>query len=109
MTDLTLEALRAELREQLTQLAQVGLTPIRDRLERIENEQAFTRRAVVATQQDSRALKGTFNDFARVQPTSGEIEALHDEVNRVESQNAELQIRLDGLERRVQELQDGRR
>jgi len=107
VSDLTLEALRAELRGQLTPIRD-RLERIENRLERIENEQAFTRRAVVAPQQDTRSLKAAFNDFARVQPTSGEIEALHEEVNRVEAQNAELQIRLDGLEHKVRELESGR-
>lgn len=89
MTDLTLEALRSEL------------SPVREEL-------AFVRRAVVALQQDTRALRAAFNDFALTNPTAGEIQALHDDVNRVQAENAELQLRLVAAEREIRELRGPR-
>lgn len=87
MAELTLEALRSEL------------APMREEL-------AFVRRAVVALQQDTRALRAAFNDFALTNPTAGEIQALHDDVNRVQAENADLQLRLATAERLIRELRE---
>lgn len=99
MTELTLEALRSELGS--------ALAPIREGLAFIRNELAFIRRSITALQQDTRALRAAFNDFAATNPTAGEIQALHDDVNRVQAENAELQLRLDVAERHIRELKEG--
>lgn len=103
MTELTLEGLRNEL------------APMRDSLAHLSEGQAFTRnelafirRSITALQQDTRALKAAFNDFALTNPTTGEIQALHDDVNRVQAENAELQLRLDVAERQIRELRGAR-
>jgi len=62
-------------------------------------------RTVTVIQQEVRALKAAFNDFALTNPTSGEIEALHADVNRVQAENAELAAKVATLERLVRELQ----
>ena len=54
-------------------------------------------------QQETRALRAAFNDFARTNVTAGEIEALHADVNRVQAENAELAARLATVERLLQE------
>ena len=46
-------------------------------------------RAVTVVQQDVRALRAALNDFASTNTTAGEIEALHQDVNRVQAENAE--------------------
>jgi ubiquinone biosynthesis protein UbiJ len=56
-------------------------------------------RALTVVQQELRALKAAFNDFARTNVTTGEIEALHEDVNRVMAQQTELETRLATLER----------
>ena len=43
-------------------------------------------RAVTVLQQESRSLKAAFNDFALTNTTTGEIQALHDDVNRVQAE-----------------------
>jgi hypothetical protein len=63
-------------------------------------------RAVTVIQQDVRALRAAFNDFALTNTTSGEIEALHQDVNRVQAENAELAVKVATLERLVRELQE---
>jgi prefoldin subunit 5 len=83
MTDLTLEALRAELAPMRAQLD--GLPVIA--------------RSLTVLQQDMRSLKAAFNDFARTNVTVGEIEALHADVNRVQAENTELATRLATIER----------
>jgi uncharacterized protein (DUF3084 family) len=61
-------------------------------------------RNLTVTQQEVRALKAAFNDFALTNPTTGEIEALHTDVNRVQAENTELGTRVTTLERLVREL-----
>jgi ubiquinone biosynthesis protein UbiJ len=73
------------------------LAPIRAQLDGLP----LLNRAIVVLQQESRALKAAFNDFARTNVTAGEIEALHSDVNRVQAENAELATRLATLERLV--------
>jgi ubiquinone biosynthesis protein UbiJ len=96
MAELTLETLRQEL------------APMRDQLVRNTAQLdglALINRAIVTMQQDVRALRAAFNDFARTNVTAGEIEALHADVNRVQAENAELAVRLATLERLMQEGQ----
>jgi predicted RNase H-like nuclease (RuvC/YqgF family) len=63
-------------------------------------------RNLTVTQQEVRALKAAFNDFALTNPTAGEIEALHTDVNRVQAENTELATRVTTLERLVRELSE---
>jgi prefoldin subunit 5 len=110
MTDLTLETLRAELaplRAQLedmrAQLAGLDakVAPMRAQLDGLP----LISRSLTVLQQETRALRAAFNDFARTNVTAGEIEALHADVNRVQTENAELQTRLATVERLLEELQ----
>lgn len=81
------------------------LDMLRNELTPVREELAFIRRSIVAVQQDTRALRAAFNDFALTNPTAGEIQALHDDVNRVQAENADLQIRLAVVERQLQQRQ----
>ena len=45
---------------------------------------------VTVIRQEVRSLKAAFKDFALTSPTTGEIEALHADVNRVQAENAGL-------------------
>jgi len=96
MTDLTLENLRIELAQNLRS----ELAPIRAQLDGLP----VINRALTALQQDMRALRAAFNDFARTNVTAGEVEALHADVNRVQTENAELQARLATVERLLEHL-----
>ena len=130
MTDLTLETLRAELAPVRAQLAE--LAPLRTQLGDLRAQLGDLRAEVAdldakvapmraqldglplisgsltVLQQETRALRAAFNDFARTNVTAGEIEALHADVNRVQAENAELQTRLATVERRLEELQSQR-
>jgi hypothetical protein len=90
MAELTLEALRGEL------------GPIRAELAAIKTVLAPMR----AHQQELRQLKAAVNDFAATNVTTGEITALHEDVNRALAANAELEARIVTLERLVRELQE---
>ncbi len=120
MTDLTLETLRAELeplRDRLDDLdAKLGgldarlvdldakVAPMRAQLDGLP----LINRSLTVLQQDTRALRAAFNDFARTNVTAGEIEALHADVNRVQAENAELQTRLATIERLLEDVQKRR-
>ena len=97
MTDLTLENLRIELAQNLRS----ELAPIRAQLDGLP----VINRALTVLQQDMRALRAAFNDFARTNVTAGEVEALHADVNRVQTENAQLQARLATVERLLEQLQ----
>jgi hypothetical protein len=92
MTDLTVEALRAEL------------APIQAQREALP----LINRAITVILLDVRALRAAFNDFARTNVMAGEIEALHAELNRVQAGNAEMAVKVATLERLVRELREGR-
>jgi hypothetical protein len=96
---LTRDDLRAELAPLRAQLD--GLPLIRAQLDGLP----LIQRAVTVIQQDVRGLRAAFNDFALTNPTAGEIEALHADVNRVQAENAELATKVATLERLVRELQ----
>jgi len=78
------------------------LAPVRAQLDGLP----VINRAVTVVQQDVRALRAAFNDFAFTNTTSGEIEAPHQDVNRVQAENAELAVKVATPERLVRELQE---
>jgi uncharacterized protein involved in exopolysaccharide biosynthesis len=99
MTELTLETFRAELAQAL----RAELTPIRAELGELRAQLSdleakvapmraqleglpLISRALTVLQQETRALKAAFNDFARTNVTAGEIEALHADVNQARRQ-----------------------
>jgi len=101
MTEVTLEVLREELKP-----IREELKPIHDEFKRIA---AFVdgiplmHRTVTTILQEQRMLRSTINDLARVQVTAGEIQALHDDVNRVMTQVAELEVQIATLQRTKQD------
>jgi hypothetical protein len=78
------------------------LAPMRAQLD----SRPMINRTVTVVQQEVRAVRAAFNDFALTNPTVGEIEALHQDVNRVQAENAELAVKVSTLERLVRELQE---
>ena len=105
VTELTLEMLREVLREELT--------PIRDELKTMRADikalQAhvdgipFIHRKVDTILQEQRMLRSALNDLARIQVTAGEIEALHHDVNQVQTKIGELEVQIATLERTKQD------
>jgi len=106
--EMTDEALRVILRAELA--------PIKDQLTEVKQELEAIRplvdgiplmnRKLTAVEQQGRMLKAAFNDFALTNPTSGEIQALHEDVNRVQAEYTELATRLITVERLIRELQE---
>ena len=62
---------------------------------------SFITKSLTALQQDMRMLRAAYNDSARTEVTVGEVEALHDDVNRVQADHAELETRITTLERLI--------
>jgi ubiquinone biosynthesis protein UbiJ len=86
--------------EQLRSILRSELGPIMARVDGIP----VISGSITGMQQDVRALKAAFNDFARTNVTVGEIKALHEDVNRVQAENAQLAARLSTLERLIEGL-----
>jgi cell division protein FtsB len=106
MTELTIEALRSELsplHEQMTQMRE-QMAQISARVDGLPLIGA----AIESLRNDVRTLRAAINDMARVNITAGEVEALHADVDKAQSDNLELARRVAVLERRIEELQDGR-
>ena len=59
--------------------------------------------AIDGLRQDTRMARTAINDFARTNVTTGEIEALHQDVNRVQSELMDFRARLMIVEQTIQE------
>jgi prefoldin subunit 5 len=86
---LTLDELRAEL------------APIKARVDGLP----FITRQLELVRQELRQLKAAFNDFALTNVTAGEIAALHQDVNAIQTKHLELETKLATLERLITEMQ----
>jgi hypothetical protein len=104
MNDLTLETLRAELtplRNELTALRgelTALLTPLRSDLTFVRNHTVLLVTTIGVLRRDTRLLKAAMNDFATENVTSGEITALHDDLDRTMTKQRELEARIATLE-----------
>jgi len=83
----------------------VMLRRLEAKVDRLSDDSAAHTRMLDILQQDTRLIRAAVNDIARVDVTSGEVEALHQDVNRVQAENAELAAKVSTLERIVRELQ----
>ena len=102
--------------DELRAILRSELAPIAVRLSAIEAQLAAMRahidglplvgRKMAVIEQEIRMLRAAFNDFARTNVTSGEIQALHDDVNRVSADNVDLATRLATVERLLREMQE---
>jgi len=88
---LTLEDLKSEL------------APVRAVLEGIP----LIHRALAVLQRDSRMIRAAVNDMARTNLTSGEVAALHEDVDRVQAELGELLVRVAAVEGRPPQCHSG--
>jgi hypothetical protein len=51
-------------------------------------------------QQDTRMIRAAVNDIAKTEVTSGEVEALHHDLNRLQQDFADLAARVEVIEKR---------
>jgi hypothetical protein len=91
MTDLTLESVRAMIREELA--------PIRAHVDGIP----LIQRAITGMQQEQRMMKAALGNVARTRFARGQVEALHSDVNAVQGRRMELATRIATLERQMKE------
>ncbi|HEY7299162.1 MAG TPA: hypothetical protein VH684_14750 [Xanthobacteraceae bacterium] len=106
---MTLEALRSELAPMRADIAalqrdvagmQRDLAGMRPNIDGIP----LIQRAIATIHQEQRMMKAAINEIARTQFTSGEVEALHSDVNSVQSTHMEVETRLLSLERQMREV-----
>jgi hypothetical protein len=59
--------------------------------------------AIETLRRDTRSLRAAFNDFARTNVTIGEVEAMHTDIDRVQSREMNILTRLATIERVLRE------
>lgn len=104
--------------DELTQSLRRELAPLRDELAALRRALdamqpqvagiPLIHRALETLRQESRQIKVAVNDLAAVQMTTGEVEALHADVNKTMTKQDELEARLSVLERLMRELTERR-
>jgi hypothetical protein len=128
MTEDDLNALRGLIREEVPPLIRAEVGPIRAEVGAIGADLGSLRtridkigaaveamrpnvegipllqRAISTIHQEQRMMKAAINEIARTQFTSGEVEALHSDVNSVQSAQMEVETRLLALERQMREV-----
>jgi ubiquinone biosynthesis protein UbiJ len=88
--------------DDLRTILQAELAPVREQLKIIEIKVSGIPLIAESThdlRRDLRMVKAAINDMARVNITAGEVEALHEEIDKIQAENAELATRLATLER----------
>jgi ubiquinone biosynthesis protein UbiJ len=81
---------------------QAEFAPVREQLKIIEIKVSGIPLIAESThdlRRDLRMVKAAINDMARVNITAGEVEALHEEIDKIQAENAELATRLATVER----------
>lgn len=94
MSDLVVEILK-DIQQRMG-----GLEKASALLPRLEAETAGLTRAVVGLQQDVRMIRAAVNDMAHTRVSTGEIEALHTELDQLRTDVREHETRLHMLEHR---------
>jgi ubiquinone biosynthesis protein UbiJ len=88
--------------DDLRTILQAELAPVREQLKIIEIKVSGIPLIAESThdlRRDLRMVKAAINDMARVNITAGEVEALHEEIEKIQAENAELATRLATIER----------
>ena len=106
MTELTLETLRGELASLEGRLrsdlaTRKDLDTFSSGLSLIGTNVHQMREDIREMRQDIRMLRAAVNDMARINITGGEVEALHDDLQRVIAKQDNLEARLLVLEERT--------
>jgi len=103
---LTLEDLREELAPLVTRLD--GVDARLDSIEtRVGHIEAYTNglpvigEAVFVLQRDTRLIRAAINDMGKTNITSGEVEAMHQDIDQVLAQLRDLLARVKTLEERT--------
>jgi hypothetical protein len=81
---------------------QAELAPVREQLKIIEIKVSGIPLIAESThdlRRDLRMVKAAINDMARVNITGGEVAAMHDDIDRVQTRQDQIETRLATLER----------
>jgi prefoldin subunit 5 len=88
--------------EELTETLRRELAPMRSELATIRarvDGLPLIGSAIETLRHDVRTLRAAINDMARINITAGEVEALHADIDRLQTKQLELETRLTTLER----------
>jgi len=119
MTDLTLEDIQAALRPLHSGLAELTsrMDGLASQVDGLASEMANVRIrvdglpllgvAVETLRTDLRLTRAAINDISRVNITSGEVEAIHVDINRTMARQDAIETRLATLERRAEHQKNG--
>jgi hypothetical protein len=97
MSDLVLDILK-DLQRQMTELRTDVSDIRRGSLPRLEAEVSTLVRATSGLQQDTRMIRAATNDMAHTRFSTGEVEALHTELDQLRANVLEHETRLYMLE-----------
>ena len=79
---------------------QTDITGLKTDMAELRRQGNIHARALDILSQDTRMIRAAVNDIARVDVTAGEVEAMHDDINRLRTEVTELTVRVDELEGR---------
>jgi hypothetical protein len=92
-------------------ILQTELAPIKAQLHELRQELAVVRAhtdgipllgsAIGVIRRDVRLVRAAVNDIGKTSITAGEVEAMHDDIDRVQTENIALATRIATLERRI--------
>jgi hypothetical protein len=92
-------------------ILQTELAPIKAQLNELRQELAVVRAhtdgipllggAIEVIRRDARLVRAAVNDISKTNITAGEVEAMHDDIDRVQTENIALATRIATLERRI--------
>jgi phage shock protein A len=101
-----LQADSASVKDDLTlvkadlTLVKADLATVKTDVAALQRQGASHTRTLDVLQQDVRMIRAAVNDIARTDVTSGEVEALHHDLNRLQRDVADLAARVDLIEGR---------
>jgi chromosome segregation ATPase len=97
-----LRGLQADLASVKADLASVkaDLASVKTDVAALQRQGASHTRTLDVLRQDVRMIRAAVNDIARTDVTSGEVEALHHDLNRLQQDFADLTARVDLIEGR---------
>jgi ubiquinone biosynthesis protein UbiJ len=88
--------------DDLRTILQAELAPVREQLKIIEIKVSGIPLIAESThdlRRDLRMVKAAINDMARVNITAGEVAAMHDDIDRVQTRQDQIETRLATVER----------
>jgi len=102
MTDEPDNLVLAMLRRLDTKVDLMGgdLAAVKTDMVELRRQVGIHTRTLDILSQDTRMIRAAVNDIAKVDVTAGEVEAMHEDLNRLRHEVSELTVRIEELEGR---------